>query len=354
MCRTDIILNGEATDKQVFEGRHQLMCRKIAMEIHAEPGLPLARDIFQPTVFIKNFIAWVVYWFNNIRTRHIGHQCLVWSTGRVVGEWMPLRKRLRLLLLFSPEFEWIGRLCLFRWYLRQEASASDKYENRPGYKKDIPGFIRQYGIDMSEFESSEPDKYQCFNDFFTRAHKPGSRPLAEPGNNSITVSAANSCLVVFDTVELAKDFWIKGRTFSVTTLMGGDEVAEEKAQRWNGGSMAVYHLSPRDYHRYHSPVAGRVAWVRHIPGEFYDVDPAVVRSKTSVLDTNARITVIITTQDFGDVLFVAIGAEEGSVKINLKENQQLKRGDEVGQFAFGGSSIVVCHEKGRRVYWVTR
>ncbi len=321
------------------------------MDIHPEPGPPHARDIFQPALFVKLFIAWVVYWYNNIRTGHVGHQCLIRSTGRVIREQMPLKKRLRLLLLFSPECEWIDRVYIFRQYLHHEADVSGKYENSPGSKKDIAGFIRQYGIDMSEFEPSDPDNYQCFNDFFTRAHKPGSRPLAEPGNDSVTVSAADSRLVVFDTVKLTKTFWIKGRNFSVTTLMGGDETAEERAQRWNGGSVTVYRLSPQDYHRYHSPVAGRVTWIRHIPGNYYGVDPVAVRSGISVLDTNARTIVVISTHDYGDVLFVAIGAEEvGSVKIDLKEGQELKRGDEVGQFAFGGSSIVICYEKGR-VNW---
>lgn len=104
-------------------------------------------------------------------------------------------------------------------------------------------------------------------------------------------------------------------------------------------------MSPQDYHRYHSPVAGRVTWVHHILGNYYGVDPAAVQNDISVLDTNARTAVIISTQEFGDVLFeiVAIGAEEvGSVKVNLKENQELKRGDEVGHFTFGGSSIVIC------------
>jgi len=321
------------------------------MEIHPEPSLPHARDIFQPTLFIKLFIAWVVYWYNNIRTGHVGHQCLIRSTGQVVREQMPLTKRLRVLILFSNEFEWIDRLHVFRRHLHHEADVSGKYENSPDSRKDIPGFIQQYGIDMSEFEPSDPDKYQCFNDFFTRAHKPGSRPLAEPENDSVTVSAADCRLVVFDTVKLTKAFWIKGRNFSITTLMGGDEIAEKKAQRWDGGSVAVFRLSPQDYHRYHSPVTGRVTWVRHIPGNYYGVDPAAVKSDISVLDTNARTTVTISTQDYGDVLFVAIGAQEvGSVKIDLKEGQELKRGDEVGQFAFGGSSIVVCYEEGR-VNW---
>lgn len=318
------------------------------MKIHDEPHLPHARDILQPALFLNLFLTWAVYWYHNILTSHVGHPCIIRSTGKVVREQMPLTKRLKLWILFSPLFEWIDRLHIFRWYLHREADISGAYETSSESRKDIPIFIRQYGIDMSAFEPSDPNEYRCFNDFFTRAHKEGSRPLAEPGDDSVTVSAADSRLVVFDTVNLTKAFWIKGRHFSITTLMGGDDIAEKKAQKWNEGSVSVYRLSPQDYHRYHSPVAGRVTWIRHIPGNYYGVDPMAVQSDVPVLSTNARTAIIISTPKYGDVLFVAIGAEEvGSVKIVLKEGQELKRGDEVGQFAFGGSSIMVCYERGR-------
>ena len=43
----------------------------------------------------------------------------------------------------------------------------------------IRWFVGKYGVDMSE--AAEPDiaAYTSFNDFFTRALKPGARPLAQ-------------------------------------------------------------------------------------------------------------------------------------------------------------------------------
>ena len=42
----------------------------------------------------------------------------------------------------------------------------------------IRWFVARYGVDMSE--AAEPDiaRYATFNEFFTRALKPGARPLA--------------------------------------------------------------------------------------------------------------------------------------------------------------------------------
>jgi len=41
----------------------------------------------------------------------------------------------------------------------------------------IARFIRRYGVDMSEALEPDPTAYEHFNAFFTRALKPGVRPL---------------------------------------------------------------------------------------------------------------------------------------------------------------------------------
>ena len=79
--------------------------------------------------------------------------------------------------------------------------------------------------------------------------------------------------------------------------------------------MASFRLSPQDYHRFHSPVTGTVKWWKRIQGDYYGVDPICIRSDIDVLTCNARCVVAIETEEFGEVLFVAIGAKEvGTVK----------------------------------------
>lgn len=74
--------------------------------------------------------------------------------------------------------------------------------------------------------------------------------------------------------------------------------------------MASFRLSPQDYHRYHSPVEGKVKWYKQIPGDYFQVDPVALQSSVNILTENARCCVCIETEDFGLVLFVAIGATD--------------------------------------------
>lgn len=76
------------------------------------------------------------------------------------------------------------------------------------------------------------------------------------------------------------------------------------------GPTASFRLSPQDYHRYHSPVTGKIKLFRSMPGDYYEVDPVAITSKVDIVTRNARDYVVIETKEFGDVLFVAIGATE--------------------------------------------
>lgn len=85
--------------------------------------------------------------------------------------------------------------------------------------------------------------------------------------------------------------------------------------QFDGVAVASFRLSPQDYHRYHSPVSGKIKLFRSMPGDYYDVDPWALQSDVDILTRNARQYVVIETNEFGDVLFVAIGASDvGSVR----------------------------------------
>jgi len=146
---------------------------------------------------------------------------------------------------------------------------------------------------------------------------------------------------------LAQKFWIKGKNFSITSLVDDEHLATLFAD----GPIASFRLSPQDYHRYHSPVTGTVKWWKQISGEYYNVDPLNLRSHIDVLTVNARCCVCFETERYGNVLFVAIGATDvGTVNFNNEIKvigNRIHKGDEIGRFEFGGSSIIVAFEKGR-------
>jgi Phosphatidylserine decarboxylase len=115
---------------------------------------------------------------------------------------------------------------------------------------------------------------------------------------------ADSRAVVYPTVEETRALWVKGSRFTIQNLIEDDE----QSARWRNRSVASFRLSPQGYHRYHSPVQGKVKWYKHIAGDYLQVDPVALHSSVNILTENARSCVCIESEEFGDVLFVAIGA----------------------------------------------
>ncbi|TBU31843.1 phosphatidylserine decarboxylase [Dichomitus squalens] len=291
-----------------------------------------------------------------VQQRQVGWLTKNRKTGELVREQMPLMKKARMLLLFNPVTEWVDRTHLFRYFLHEKTDHSKSKEEDPRSREQIKAFVDYYKIDMSQFEPSDIDAYKSFQDFFIRHLKPGTRPIAFPDDPSIAVCVADCRMIVYDTVDDAHKLWIKGRNFSIAQLIQ-DKVA---ARPWANGAVASFRLSPQDYHRYHSPVRGLVRWWKELDGDYYSVDPICIRSDIDVLAANARSAFCLSTKEFGDVLFVAIGAlEVGTVTLSPKitsvlpgsqaprQEVVIEKGEEVGFFEFGGSSIVVAFEPGR-------
>lgn len=200
---------------------------------------------------------------------------------------------------------------------------------------------------MTKFTPSGVSKYETFEDFFIRHHAPGSRPVFEKDDPTKAVIVADCRLVTYPTVQETARLWIKGRHFSIAHLVQDDELAKP----WHNRAVASFRLSPQDYHRYHSPVEGRIEWFKQISGNYYQVDPLCLRTSVDILTSNARCAICLASKEFGRVLFVAIGATDvGTVEINEKcrrAGSTVKKGEEIGLFQFGGSSIIVAFEEGR-------
>ncbi|KAG8848534.1 hypothetical protein FRB91_010706 [Serendipita sp. 411] len=89
----------------------------------------------------------------------------------------------------------------------------------------------------------------------------------------------------------------------------------------------------------------------YIPGEYYTVNPQAIRTQLDVYGENARKIVPIDSPTFGRVFCACIGAMMvGTICTTLNEGDEVKRGEEYGYFAFGGSTIVTIFQKGM-VQW---
>ncbi|EPX71466.1 phosphatidylserine decarboxylase Psd3 [Schizosaccharomyces octosporus yFS286] len=222
-----------------------------------------------------------------------------------------------------------------------------KYDS-PLSTKDIVPFIKFFDLNTDEMEKPV-NEYRTFNEFFYRRLKPGARPLASPEDSNILVSAADSRLTVYDKISSARTYWIKGSEFSVARLLGPEY--EKEASQYTEGSICIFRLAPQDYHRFHSPLDGKVGKLSAIDGQYYTVNPMAVRSSLDVLGENARTVMPIESPQFGRVMYVCIGAMMvGSIQHTVGEGQEVRRGDELGYFKYGGSTIVMFLKENQVIF----
>lgn len=268
------------------------------------------------------------------------------KTSKQEYEEQPLYLRIGMKALFGS---WFVTSPFVRMQLQVQTVQKGKYDNSEESVKDIPKFIKDYKINMDELLNSDIKSYKTYNEFFYRKLKPGARPIDSPDDKSVVVSAADSRLTVFDSIDSATKLWIKGKNFNLENLFKDKELAD----KFQGGSLAIFRLAPQDYHRFHSPVDGKVVSIKEIPGDYYTVNPMAVKTSLDVFTENKRVVTLINSPTVGDVAFVSIGAlMVGSINFTGadKVGNELVKGGEVGYFAFGGSTNVVVFQKGKVVF----
>ncbi|EFH42453.1 predicted protein [Arabidopsis lyrata subsp. lyrata] len=209
----------------------------------------------------------------------------------------------------------------------------------------IPRFLEFFKDQINMAEVKYPlQHFKTFNEFFIRELKPGARPIACMKGDDVAVCAADCRLMAFQSVEDSTRFWIKGKKFSIRGLLGKSTV---NTNAFLDGSLVIFRLAPQDYHRFHVPVSGVIEKFVDLSGSLYTVNPIAVNSKyCNVFTENKRTVAIISTAEFGKVAFVAIGATMvGSINFERKEGEHVKKGDELGYFSFGGSTVICVFEK---------
>ena len=216
----------------------------------------------------------------------------------------------------------------------------------------IRRFVARYNVNMAEAANPDITSYASFNDFFTRALRPGARPLAT-ADLICPVDGAISQLG-----PIAKDqvFQAKGHTYSTTALVGGDAAA---AARFDNGHFATLYLSPRDYHRIHMPCAGELTRMVHVPGDLFSVNPTTARGVPGLFARNERVVCFFESAQ-GPFVLVLVGATiVGSMatvwhgQVNpprtgtlrqwdyAKGQVSLRQGEEMGRFLLGSTVVML-------------
>ena len=222
----------------------------------------------------------------------------------------------------------------------------------------IRWFVGRYGVDMTEAAEPEIAAYASFNDFFTRALKPGARPLA----SADLVCPVDGAISQFGTIDADRIFQAKGHDYTATALVGGDAAL---AAMYHGGHFATLYLSPKDYHRIHMPCGGRLQRMIHVPGELFSVNPTTARGVPGLFARNERVVCVFDgdAANPGPWVLVLVGAtvvgsmatvwhgvvnppRPGSLREwRYADGIDLLQGAEMGRFLLG-STVVMLFPKG--------
>jgi len=221
----------------------------------------------------------------------------------------------------------------------------------------IAGFAGRFGIDLEECDP--PASFRTFGEFFARPLKPGRRPVAR--GEEVVVSPVDAVVSETGFAESCRLVQAKGIDYTVGALLGDFEAAG----RFEGGAWATLYLSPRDYHRIHFPLGGRVTGWRYVPGRLWPVNAASVRTVPSLFAINERLVTYLETP-LGACAIVAVGATVvGRVRASFDASIPptnlpgammqfgayadpitVEKGAELGAFEMG-STVILLFERGR-------
>ena len=217
----------------------------------------------------------------------------------------------------------------------------------------IRWFVRRYGVDMAEAAEPDAAAYASFNDFFTRALKPGARPLARAD----LLCPVDGAISQFGRIRGDQILQAKGHSYGTRALLGGDA---ELAARFDDGHFATLYLSPKDYHRIHMPCAGTLRRMLHVPGALFSVNPATARGVPGLFARNERVVCVFDGQA-GPFVLVLVGAtivgsmatvwhgvvnppRPGTVRewrYDAAAAVELEQGAEMGRFLLGSTVVLL-------------
>ncbi|NRA60347.1 MAG: phosphatidylserine decarboxylase [Psychrobium sp.] len=218
----------------------------------------------------------------------------------------------------------------------------------------INWFIKKYNVDMSEAERENAEQYSSFNDFFTRALKPGVREICQ----SDFIIPVDGCVSQLGPMKAGRIIQAKGHDYSAFTLLGG---CKERAKPFANGQFATIYLAPKDYHRIHMPMDATLREMVFIPGDLFSVNPLTAQNVPGLFARNERVAAIFDTAN-GPFAMVLVGATiVASIETTWHGNvtppsSQLdswdyptsgdevitfKKGDEMGRFKLGSTVVML-------------
>jgi phosphatidylserine decarboxylase len=211
--------------------------------------------------------------------------------------------------------------------------------------------------DLDTFVIPDPDDphggFPSFNAFFHKHIKPELRPIASPKDDAVVISPNDGTIYRIDR-DAAKtsEYWIKSEPYSLEDMLDKSPFTD----RFIGGTIVQTFLSGNNYHRFNSPVSGKVVEARVIDGFMFselrslgfDADAGILsQSYETSVNTRGLVVIEADNPELGHVAFLAIGITEiSSITLGVEPGQHIGKGDELGYFSYGGSTVATVFEPG--------
>lgn len=196
-------------------------------------------------------------------------------------------------------------------------------------------FARRYGADLDEVAGELAD-FRSLQAFFQRPLREGARPV---DGSAPLVWPCDGRVVTAGPLDGTRIPQVKGVDYDLAELCGDAALAEGLA----GGSQATIYLAPGDYHRVHAPFDGEIVAVREIPGTLFPVNPPAVRAVPRLFVRNARTVFAARLDDGRPGAVVMVGAlNVGDIHRTVGAGDRIRRGDEVGRFGFGSTTVALA------------
>jgi len=217
-------------------------------------------------------------------------------------------------------------------------------------------FMRGFKPDMTDAVETEPTAYASFNEFFTRALRPGTRPVdADP---RAIVSPVDGTVSEAGTLSTDRLLQAKGHEYSLRALLAGNAAWERS---FAGGSFATIYLAPYNYHRIHMPLAGELRESFYVPGRLFSVNNTTARLVPGLFSRNERVfcgfdgggvpwaLILVGALNVGSMATVWHGdvtprkhREVTALPVNdVLAPQSLQKGDEMARFNMGSTVILL-------------
>ena len=216
-------------------------------------------------------------------------------------------------------------------------------------------YIKLMKLDMSDF--SDSSNYKTLNKLFTR-ELVKERKIKNSDNNFI--SPCDSLITAQGDLSDSIALQIKGMNYSVKELLTS-YIDEKLLLKISNGKFMNFYLSPKDYHRYHSPYSCKINKLIHVPGKLYPVNNSFLNKKENLFIENERVIlecilnsrvfymVFVGALNVGQMVFnfepkVETNNNCDEIKVYEYSDLTMRQGECLGYFKMG-STILIFWEK---------